>query len=155
MKKYLIISILLTGFVKIVFAQNVGIGTTDPRAKLDVAGDLILQSAELILADGNTLDLDITTQKFNHYKLTGPTSNFQISGIMTAEQDRIVTLYNRSGHSLEIYNDYLTADPEKRILTGTGSTFAVYPGGSVTLKYDTAINKWEITASHYNSLDNF
>jgi hypothetical protein len=137
------------------FAQNVGIGTTDPRAKLDVAGDLILKSAELILVDGNTLDLDITTQKYNHYKLTGPTANFQISGIVQAEQDRIITLYNRTGQSLEIYNDYATADPEKRILTGTGGTLAVYPGGSVTLKYDTAINKWEITASHYNSLDYF
>ncbi|MBK7809310.1 MAG: hypothetical protein IPJ51_23950 [Saprospiraceae bacterium] len=143
---------LITNFI---YAQNVGISTTDPRATVDVAGDLILKSAELILADGNTLDLDITTQKYNHYKLTGPTANFQISGIMAAEQDRIVTLYNRAGHSLEIYNDYATADLEKRILTGTGGTFAVYPGGSVTLKYDTAINKWEITASHYNSLDNF
>ncbi|MBK9255970.1 MAG: hypothetical protein IPM42_10815 [Saprospiraceae bacterium] len=31
----------------------------------------------------------------------------------------------------------------------------MYPGGSVTLKYDGVIDKWEITASHYNSLDNF
>lgn len=154
MNKFLISTFILI-HANFVHAQNVGIGTTDPRAKLDVAGDLILKSAELILADGNTLDLDITTQKYNHYKLTGPTANFQISGIMAAEQDRIVTLYNRAGHSLEIYNDYATADLEKRILTGTGGTFAVYPGGSVTLKYDTAINKWEITASHYNSLDNF
>lgn len=154
MNKFLISTFILI-HANFVHAQNVGIGTTDPRAKLDVAGDLILKSAELILADGNTLDLDITTQKYNHYKLTGPTANFQISGILAAEQDRIVTLYNRAGHSLEIYNDYATADLEKRILTGTGGTFAVYPGGSVTLKYDTAINKWEITASHYNSLDNF
>ena len=154
MNNLLIASFILI-FANFLDAQNVGIGTTEPRAKLDVAGDLILKSVELILADGNTLDLDITTQKFNHYKLTGPTSNFQISGILAAEQDRIVTLYNRAGHSLEMYNDYVTADPEKRILTGTGGTFAVYPGGSVTLKYDNVIDKWEITASHYNSLDNF
>jgi hypothetical protein len=154
MKKLLITTniLLITNFI---YAQNVGINNTDPKATLDVSGDLILKSAELILDDGNTLALDVSSLKFNHYKLTGPTSNFQISGILAAEHDRIVTLYNRAGHSLEIYNDYLTADPEKRILTGTGSTFAVYPGGSVTLKYDTAINKWEITASHYNSLDNF
>lgn len=154
MKKLLITTIILL-ITNFIYAQNVGINNTDPKATLDVSGDLILKSAELILDDGNTLALDVSSLKFNHYKLTGPTSNFQISGILAAEHDRIVTLYNRAGHSLEIYNDYLTADPEKRILTGTGSTFAVYPGGSVTLKYDTAINKWEITASHYNSLDNF
>ncbi|MBK9736578.1 MAG: hypothetical protein IPO92_17105 [Saprospiraceae bacterium] len=141
--------------MQIIKAQNVGIGNTDPKAKLDVSGDLILKSATLTLADGNTVDLDVNTNKYNHYKLTGPTANFQISGIMAAEQDRIVTLYNRTGHSLEIYNDYATADPEKRILTGTGGTFAVYPGGSVSLKYDNTINKWEIITSHYNSLDNF
>jgi len=153
--KKLFIAAKIVIIANIMHAQNVGIGTTDPRAKLDVAGDLILKSSELVLNDGNTLNLDITTQKYNHYKLTGPTSNFQISGILVAEQDRIITLYNRAGHSLEIYNDYAITDPGKRILTGTGGTFAVYPGGSVTLKYDTAINKWEITASHYNSLDNF
>lgn len=154
MKKLLITTIILL-ITNFIYAQNVGINNTDPKATLDVSGDLILKSAELILDDGNTLALDVSSLKFNHYKLTGPTSNFQISGILAAEHDRIVTFYNRAGHSLEIYNDYLTADPEKRILTGTGATFAVYPGGSVTLKYDTAINKWEITASHYNSLDNF
>lgn len=136
-------------------SQNVGIGNTDPKARLDVSGDLILKSADLTLADGNTLDLDVNTNKYNHYKLLGPTGNFQIGGITAAEHDRIITLYNRSGHSLEVYNEDATAIDSNRILTGTGGTFAVYPGGSVTLKYDNTINKWEITASHYNSLDNF
>ncbi len=149
---FIILLLLETKFIQ---SQNVGIGNTDPKAKLDVSGDLILKSATLTLADGNTLDLDINTAKYNHYKLMGPTGNFQIGGILAAEHDRIITLYNRAGHSLEIYNDDVNALITNRILTGTGGTFAVYPGGSVTLKYDDVIDKWEITASHYNSLDNF
>lgn len=136
-------------------AQNVGINNNNPKAALDVAGDFILQSATLTIGDGNTLDLDVNTNKFNHYRIIGPTGNFQIGGITAAENDRIVTLYNRSGHSLEVYNEDLTALDVNRILTGTGGTFAVYSGGSVTLKYDGAIDRWEITSSHYNSLDNF
>lgn len=138
-----------------VYAQNVGIGNADPKAKLDISGDLILKSADLTLADGNTLALDVNTNKYNHYKLIGPTGNFQIGGIGAGEHDRIITLYNRTGHSLEVYNDDVNADVANRILTGTGGTFAVYSGGSVTMKYDNTINKWELTASHYNSLDNF
>lgn len=95
---FIILLLLETKFIQ---SQNVGIGNTDPKAKLDVSGDLILKSATLTLADGNTLDLDINTAKYNHYKLMGPTGNFQIGGIPAAEHDRIITLYNRAGHSLK------------------------------------------------------
>jgi ABC-type Na+ transport system ATPase subunit NatA len=76
MNKFLIATFILI-IANFIYGQNVGIGTTDPKAKLDVAGDLILQSAELILADGNTLGLDITTQKYNHNKLRWAIFNFQ------------------------------------------------------------------------------
>lgn len=152
--KQTILIFMLFGTMEVV-AQNVGINNSDPKAKLDISGDLILKSADLTLADGNTSALDVNTNKYNHYKLIGPTGNFQIGGIAAGENDRIITLYNRTGHSLEVYNDDINADVTNRILTGTGGTFAVYSGGSVTLKYDNTINKWEITASHYNSLDNF
>lgn len=159
LKTIIMRTIFITVFLLLSYSflksQNVGIGNTDPKAKLDVSGDLILKSADLTLADGNTLDLDINTNKYNHYKLIGPTGNFQIGGIVAAEHDRIITFYNRSGHSLEVYNDDVNALSSNKILTGTGGTFAVYPGGSVTLKYDNIIGKWEIIASHYNSLDNF
>ncbi len=154
MRQIILTSIFYFNF-SLLFSQNIGIGTVDPKATLDIAGDLILKSSELSVLDGNTLNLDINTNKLNHYKLIGPTGNYQIGGIAAAEHDRIITLYNRSGHSLEIYNDDANAIGPNKIYTGTGGTFAVYNGGSVTLKYDITIQKWEITASHYNSLDNF
>lgn len=155
MKNYLLILVITTFSLQAIHAQNVGVGTTDPKAKLDVAGDLILRSADLTLLDGNTHDLDVNTIKLNHYKLIGPTSNFQIGGILAAEHDRIVTLYNRAGVSLEVYNEDIFSVDSNRILTGTSGTFAIYPGGNVSLKYDNTINRWEIISSHYNSLDNF
>lgn len=136
-------------------SQNIGIGTTSPTAKLEVSGDLILQSSSLIISEGNTIDLDVNTDKFNHYDISGPTSNFQISGILAAENDRIVTLYNRSGHSLEIYNEDVNVIVTDRIITGTGSTLTIYSGGSVTLRYSGLLEKWEVIASHYSSLNFF
>ncbi|MGB4850400.1 MAG: hypothetical protein WBP41_20910, partial [Saprospiraceae bacterium] len=153
--KNIFLPVVLLFTLHILQAQNIGIGTTDPKAKLDINGDLILESKELILPEGATYQLDVNTNKFNHYKLTGPTSNFQIAGIAAAEHDRTVALYNRTGVSMEIYNDYASSLVEDRILTGTGGTFAVFNGGNVVLKYDTLIAKWEIVSSHYNSLDYF
>ncbi len=136
-------------------AQNVGIGTSDPKATLDIHGDLILESKELIIPDGTIYQLDVNSDKYNQYKLTGPTSNFQIAGITAAAHDRTVALYNRSGVSLEVYNDDTNTLPEDRILTGTGGTYAVYNGGNVVLKYDTLIAKWEVISGHYTNLDYF
>lgn len=155
MKNYLLILVITTCSLQAIQAQNVGVGTTDPKAKLDVAGDLILRSADLTLLDGNTLNLNVNSNKLNHYRLIGPASNFQIGGIQAAEHDRIVTLYNRAGSSLEVYNEDISSIDSNRIHTGTGGTFAIYPGGNVSLKYDNNINRWEIISSHYNSLDNF
>lgn len=139
----------------ILSAQHVGVGTTAPKAMLDVNGDMILKSIDLNIPDGATYQLDVNSNKYNQYKLVGPTSNFQIAGIGAAEQDRTVALYNRTGVSLEVYNDDVNALSQDRILTGTGGTFAVYNGGNVVLKYDTLIAKWEIISGHYSSLDYF
>ncbi|MEP6648014.1 MAG: hypothetical protein ABJC12_13070, partial [Saprospiraceae bacterium] len=153
--KYFIYSIPMLFLMFDVHAQNVGIGTTDPKAKLDIKGDLILESKVLNIPDGTIYQLDVNTEKYNQYKLVGPTSNFQIAGIIAAEHDRTVALYNRTGVSLEVYNDDVNTLPQDRILTGTGGTFAVYNGGNVVLKYDTLIAKWEIISGHYTNLDYF
>lgn len=136
-------------------SQNVGIGNTNPQAKLDLNGDLILRSFMLTVPDGTNYALDLNTNKFANYKLTGPTSNFQIAGITASANDRILTLYNRTSQSMEIYNDDAAASSANRILTGTGTTFVVYNGGAVSLRYDGDIQKWEIISSHYNNLDYF
>ena len=153
-KKFLVFSTVLV-LSQMAIAQNIGIGNTNPQAKLDVSGDLILRSYSLTVADGTTYALDVNTNKFSNYKLTGTTGNFQIAGITAAANDRNITLYNRTGNSMEIYNDDVNAPASNRILTGTGTTFAVYNGGTVSLRYDTAIQKWEVISSHYNNLDYF
>ncbi len=155
MKKSILLLSLVTLLSQISFAQNVGIGNTNPQAKLDVNGDLILRSYTLTVADGTSYGLDVNTNKFSNYKLTGTTSNFQIAGITAAANDRNITLYNRTGNSMEIYNDDATAAVANRIITGTGTTFAVYNGGTVSLRYDATIQKWEVISSHYNNLDYF
>ena len=137
---------------------HVGIGTTDAQAKLDINGDIAMRSADITIGLTYNTSLDVNTVKQTNYKLLQSfpgIGNFIIAGITSGSDGRVITLANRSGSSMEIYNDDAIAPATDRIITGTGTTFAIYNGGSVSLRYDVSIQKWEVMSSHYNSLDYF
>lgn len=134
-------------------AQNVGIGTTSPLAKLSVNGDFSLMSAPLTITDGINYALDVNSNKFSNYRLSGPTANFVIAGITAGSEGRLITLYNRSGHSLVFYNEDPTAFDADRIITATGSTLAIYNGGAAVMQYDASLSRWIVQTTHYSSLD--
>ena len=157
MRKVIFIFLLLIS-VKAGFSQNVGIGTTAPQSKLDINGDIAFRSADITITTTYNYALDVNTEKQSHYKLKSPIlplGNFIIAGITSAVDGRIITLANRTNFSMELYNEDATAVLENRITTGTGGTFAVYNGGTVSLRYDASSQRWEIINSHYNSLDYF
>lgn len=139
-----------------VFAQNIGFGTTAPQAKLDLNGDVIFKSVPLSVANGTTNALDVNTNKFASYRLTGPTANYYISGITAGAGDRIITLFNRSGFAMLLVNDDITVPATgNRILTGTGAALTIYSGGNAVLKYESTVQRWEVIGSHFNNLDYF
>lgn len=153
--KYLFTSLLAISALVIspCLAQNVGIGTSSPNAKLDISGDLALRSQAVTVADGITYALDVNTIKSSNYRLTGPTANFVIAGITAGNDGRIITLYNRTGHSLQLYNEDIAANSADRIQTGINTTLDIYPGGNVTLQYDISVNRWTVLSQHNSSLD--
>ena len=57
--------------VKICCAQNVGIGTTNPQAKLDINGDIAFLSADITITTTYNYALDVNTVKQSNYKLRG------------------------------------------------------------------------------------
>ncbi|MFT3680560.1 MAG: hypothetical protein QM791_09830 [Ferruginibacter sp.] len=138
-------------------AQNVGIGNTNPAARLDINGDIAIRSADILINNVYTYALDVNTVKQGSYKIKAQAGlgNFIIAGITGAVEGRIISLTNRSGNSMEIYNEDATATAANRIQTGTGSTLAVYNNGTVTLQYDAAEKRWLIRSVHNNSLDYF
>lgn len=151
-----ILFITISVLTQNVHAQNVGIGTNTPASKFTINGDLALLSSQLTVSNGITYALDVNTSKFTNYKLIGPTSNFVIAGITAGSDGRIITLYNRTGNSLELYDeDMAGASPNNRIKTSTNGTLAIYPNGNVTLQYDISINRWQVQNTHYSSLDYF
>jgi hypothetical protein len=153
MKQLFIFSFII--LCKISFAQNVGINTTSPNAALDVYGELALKSASLTTPDGTNYALNINSNKFSNYKLTGPTADFVIAGITAGVDGVLVTLHNRSGFTMELYDEDLTATNVNRIHTGSAITLAIYNNGSVTLQYDSDLQRWTVLNAHYYNINFF
>jgi FG-GAP repeat len=137
-------------------AQNVGINNTNPQAALDLNGDLRLRSTILTLPVGVSHDVDLTTTKSSVYMFAGGAltlGGFQISGFTGGVDGRIVTILNNSTQgALQLYDANFSASlstPTNKIVTGTGKNAVIYNNGSVTMRYDGAIQKWTIIASNY------
>jgi hypothetical protein len=136
---------------KISFAQNVGINTTTPQAALDVYGDIIHRSANLIATDGTTTALDVNNNKFSYYRINGPTANFTLAGITEAVEGRLVTLFNVSGFVMQLNNLDPAASVNDRIVTGTNADLTIEDRGIVNLQYDGAEQKWIVVSNNKNS----
>jgi hypothetical protein len=129
-------------------AQNVGINIAAPEAALDVYGDLVLRTADIVVANGTTLALDVATNRFSYYRLSGPTAAFTIAGLSFSADGRLVTLFNRSGHALQLNHLDAAAAASERIVTGSGGNITVPDRGVVNLQYDGAEQKWVVLSTN-------
>ncbi len=157
-KKHHIALALLILSTTIAKSQNIGIGNTNPAARLDINGDIAIRSADITISTTYNYALDVNTAKQACYKLKNsavPVGNFILAGIASGADGRVITLINRTGSSMEMYNDEAAAIAANRILTGTGSNLAVYSNGTVTLQYDASQSRWVVTGMHNNSLNYF
>jgi hypothetical protein len=100
--------------------------------------------------------VDLTTTKSSVYMFAGGAltlGGFQISGFTGGVDGRIVTIFNNSTNgALQLYDANFSASlstPTNKIVTGTGKNAVIYNNGSVTMRYDGAIQKWTIISSNY------
>ena len=145
-------------FIKIIFftmllkqsvsAQNVGIGTTTPQGKLDINGDVVLQNANITLANGANDNIDISTQKFSHYTISGPNTVFEIGGLSGGVDGRMVTLYNSSAFLMVVKHLSAGSIAANEIHTGTGLDFTLSSYSSATFRYLSLDNLWHIQSTH-------
>jgi hypothetical protein len=133
---------------KISFAQNVGINITSPQAALDVYGDVIFRSADLVVANGVTTALDVNGNRFSFYRIAGPTANFTIAGLTQGVEGRLVTLFNRSGFTMQVNNLDAAAAVNNRIITGANADITIADKGIVNLLFDGAEQKWVVLSNN-------
>ena len=137
------------------FGQHLGINTQSPEAALDINGDIMLRSSELLLTDGNNLSVDVNSVPFSNYRISGPLTNFSISGMSASGDGRLLTMFNRSGFVMTIINQDINALEIERIITGTGSDIMIQNDASVNLQYDTQVMAWIVRSNSGNSSSDY
>lgn len=156
--RFLMLLLPLFTAAEICMAQNIGIGNANPQSRLDINGDIAFRSADITLSTTYNYALNVNAAKQYSYNLLSNTSglgNFIVAGINAGVEGRMIMLNNKTGFSFEIYNEDATAVAANRVLTGTGGTLAIYPGGNVVLQYAGADQRWLVRSAHNSSLDNF
>ncbi|MFM9911086.1 MAG: hypothetical protein ACKVOW_17225 [Chitinophagaceae bacterium] len=146
MKKYLLIAGILFSY-QLIFSQSVGINTTTPAATLDVNGDVVFRTGTLAVANGITLALDVNITKFSYYRVEGPTADFTIAGITEGVDGRLLTLFNRSGFTMQLNNEDPSAGLTDRIVTGTNADITITNKGIINLQYDGNEGKWIVKSN--------
>lgn len=154
--------LLMLGFVLTAgfcIAQNVGIGTNDPKSKLDINGSLSLREGPVLtLANGgasggvnDNISLpDVSTGvKASFYRIAGPTAAFSIYGIQptSGADGQLVTLVNTTNNVMTIKNNASsTAANGFKTLTGSDMV-SVAGNSSITIQYNKTDARWYVTGS--------
>src|ERR1043165_2298558 len=143
------------------YAQNVGIGNNDPKAKLDINGGLALREGPVLTlanggASGGTNDNIVLPDisggsgvKASFYRIAGPTAAFSLYGIQptTGADGQMVTLVNTTAQVMTIKNNAsATAANSVKTLTG-GDLVAIAGNSSVSIQYNKTDARWYVTAS--------
>ena len=148
------VTFLLLIFYVAGHAQNIGIGNTNPKAKLVISGEVRLRSTLLTLPAGLNNNVDINTVKSAVYMFAGAAlGGCQITGFTAGVDGRFVTIFNNSTTAAIQLQDESSATnasaAANKILTGTGNSAIAYQNGSVTLRYDGTKQRWTVVSSNF------
>ncbi len=150
MKKLLLSTTATILFSASLIAQsNVGIGTNDPKSKLDIDGSISLrEGAALALVNGNNDNIALTGN-YSFYRISGPTAAFSILGLVppSGADGQMLTLVNTTSQVMTIKNN-ASGTPANSISTLTGGDFESIAGNSsITLQYNKTAQRWFVTAN--------
>jgi len=141
MRKFLLAAFLVPAAGA--FCQNIGFGTNQPQTIIDINGDLALRSTSLVLADGTLNAVDVGA-KFSNFRVTGPTGAFTVAGLTPGLEGKLITLFNRSGQTMTIANEALSANADARIITGSEGDLSIPHNASILVQYDNSVKRWVV-----------
>src|ERR1043165_7620483 len=142
-----------------VFSQNVGIGTNDPKSKLDINGSLSLREGPVLtLANGgasggvndNVSLPDMTTGgKASFYRIAGPTAAFSVYGIqpVTGADGQMVTLVNTTSNVMTLKNNASSVAANGFKTLTNSDMVSVAGNSSITIQYNKTDSRWYVTGS--------
>jgi len=129
-------------------AQNVGVGTATPMAKMDVSGDLALrEGTALTLVNGANNNIAATANSF--YRIVSPTAAFSITGLTGGQNGKVLVIYNTTAFAMTISNENAGSAITNRIRTMTGADIVtpITNGATVTLMYNSTQALWLVLSA--------
>jgi hypothetical protein len=145
MKKYLSFLIFAALQSMVINAQNMGIKlpvSTLPNTTLDVNGSTAFREG-LTLALANGVNNNVVLTDYSHFRITGPTADFSITGFTGGQDGRILTLINATTQLLTVKN-LITSTANNQVKTG-GSDLILKADGVVMLIYNASLAKWVVS----------
>lgn len=130
---------------------QVGINTVDPKTTLDVNGAIALREGPaLTLSNGINNDIDLGTQPFSFYRITGPTADFSISGLIPASgaDGQIVMLQNTTSQNMTILNQSGSSGTNQIFVPSDQDLLLRGINTTITLQYNASISKWTLLDKH-------
>ena len=142
---FLLIGVNLYAAGDLIVEGNVGVGTTAPNTKVDIAGGIALRAGAFTAVNGNNNNINIGGTSF--IRITGPTAAFSITGIAGGVDGKVVILYNAAAtYNMTIANENTNSTATNRITTLTGSGVVTTGVGAITLIYDSTASRWIVTS---------
>ena len=125
---------------------NVGVNTTTPATKLDIAGDVAIRYGGFGASNG--LNNNIAIGAVSFVRITGPTAAFTITGIAGGSDGKVLKIYNSTSQQITIANENTNSSAANRITTLNSTGDIVITGkGTAELIYSSADSRWLVTAS--------
>ncbi len=148
-KRFLSTAAVIFFSASLIAQSNVGIGTNNPKSKLDIDGSISLrEGAALALVNGNNDNIALTGN-YSFYRISGPTAAFSILGLVppSGADGQMLTLVNTTSQVMTIKNN-ASGTPANSISTLTGGDFESIAGNSsITLQYNKTAQRWFVTAN--------
>lgn len=133
---------------------RVGVNTTSPNVKLDVNGGFAIRSNSLTLSSGT--NNNVTIGDSSNYRISGPSSNFSITGLTGGTDGKKLTLFNASAKSMTLSHLNSGSTSANQIWNPARTDMQISDSGMVDLVYDATMSKWIVqsTSGGVNGLSN-
>lgn len=127
----------------------VGIGTTSPKAELDIEGSFAYrQRTYSITGTGPYNNIDFGGSNNRSYVRVGGTNvaSSTWTGFVGGVDGKLLTITNATAENMVFSNNSINSSAGNRIMTVDGNSLVVTPGATVTLIYSIADLAWRVTA---------
>jgi hypothetical protein len=149
MKTFILTAVIVLSFTPL-SAQNMGIkldAGTLPNTTLEVNGSVSFREGTALNLSNGTNN-DVALGNYSFFRITGPTTPFEITGFADGVDGRILVIANNSNQRLTLKNE-VTSTAANQILND-GGDIVLSGSGTAILMYNGTLQRWLVLINSGN-----